>query len=55
MFVGICNKHKFGEFSPSLMNIKEAEFVIYFVKKILEQGKRQEDIGIITPYRFCYF
>ena len=52
MFVGIRSEHKYGEYSLSLMNFKEANWVVYFVKKILEEGKRQEDIGIVTPYRF---
>ena len=52
MFVGIRSEHKYGEYSLSLMNFKEAYWVVYFVKKILEEGKRQEDIGIVTPYRF---
>ncbi len=40
-----------GEYSPSLMNVAEARSVVYFVKKVLDEGKTQEDIGVVTPYR----
>ena len=40
-----------GEYSPSLMNVAEARRVVYFVKKILDEGKPQTDIGVVTPYR----
>ena len=33
------------------MNEAQAEKVVYFVKKVLAEGKSQADIGVVTPYR----
>ena len=51
LFHGTICKHERGEFSPSLMNRKEAVWVCVYAKKLLDSGVREQDIGVVTPYR----
>jgi predicted DNA helicase len=37
--------------SPSKYNPKEAEFVLKLAKKLIQNGAKEEHIGIITPYK----
>ena len=54
-YVFIDTKGKFLEAvkqgSPSKYNPKEAEYVLNLVKKFLENGAKEEYIGVITPYK----
>ena len=49
LFVGILAKHQ-QENSGSLFNITEAVEVKKYVKKLIDEGEKPTDIGIITPY-----
>jgi len=53
VFIDTCGKfmEKNKKDSPSKYNPKEAEFVILLVKELLKNGAKEEDIGVITPYK----
>ena len=51
LFHGEISFHERGEFSPSLMNQKEVFWVVYYIKKLIDGGVREHDIGVVTPYR----
>ena len=33
------------------MNLKEAYLVIQYIKELIKSGVREQDIGVVTPYR----
>ncbi|XP_063153493.1 helicase MOV-10 [Candoia aspera] len=57
IFHEVCGEDQREEKSPSFFNTAEISVLIYYLKKLLEKGKRghpkiaPKDIGVISPYR----
>ena len=53
VFIDTCGKfmEKNKKDSPSKYNPKEAEFVVTLVEELLNNGAKDEHIGVITPYK----